>query len=71
MTRATMAPEDEAAAKYMAHKGYPTIEPLEVDRVQGETCWYYLYELPEGLLELEVDFRDGEWEFATFWVDSR
>lgn len=65
----TMTPEVEAARKYMAHKGYPDIDPLQVDRVEGEHCWYFLYQMPEGMLELEVDFVNGNWNFTTFWVD--
>ena len=61
-----MSPADEAASKYMTHKGYPDIVPLRVDKIEGEHCWYYLYELPEGQMELEVEFLDGDWEFTAF-----
>lgn len=68
-TRLAMSPADEAAAKYMAHKGYPDIVPTDVDKVEGEPCWYYVYELPEGTMELEVDFVAGEWQFTVFFDD--
>lgn len=61
-----MSPADEAASKFMAHKGYPDIRPISVDKIEGEDCWYYLYELPEGQLELEVDFHDEDWHFTVF-----
>lgn len=38
----------------MSAKGYPHIRPVSVAPVQNDTCWYYYYDLPEGLLEVEV-----------------
>lgn len=64
-----MSPADEAAAKYMAHKGYPDLIPTNVERVEGLACWYYTYELPEGELELEVEFVDGDWKFTTMFTE--
>lgn len=65
--KTTMLPHDEAAAKYMAHKGYPDIVPTHVETVD-EVLWYYTYDLPEGVLELEVEFIDGDWCFTTMFM---
>lgn len=66
-----MSPADEAAAKYMAHKGYPDQVPMRVETVEDLDVWYYLYELPEGELELEIEFLDGQWRFTThYWTDD-
>lgn len=56
----------QAAQKYMAHKGYPDLVPTNVEIVEGEPCWYVTYELPEGELELEVEYSDGDWKFVTY-----
>jgi hypothetical protein len=70
MRTVQMRPEDEAAKKYMAYKGYPDVVPVRVEQVEGELCWYYLYDLDEDHeLELEVDFQDGEWNFTVFFDD--
>ena len=55
-------PEYEAARLYMEHKGYPDIEPVEVDPLEDQPCWYFIYELTEGTLELEVFWNGQEWE---------
>ena len=47
--------EAKAAQDYMAKKGYPQIRPHGVITLPGENCWYFYYQLPEGLLELEVE----------------
>lgn len=44
----------KTAQEFMAVKGYPNIRPVGVQAVEEQECWYYYYELPEGLLELEV-----------------
>jgi hypothetical protein len=46
--------EAKAAQDFMWKKGYPEIRPLGVVQVESQPCWYYYYELPEGVLELEV-----------------
>lgn len=63
------APETRAALAYMAHKGYPDQPPLGVEVVQGpEPAWYFYFEVPEGLIELEVAYEDDAWwcSVATF-----
>lgn len=65
MAETRTTPEEEAAAKYMAHKGYPNIVPTGVEKVEGTSCWYFTYELPEGRLELEVE-HDGDWKFVSY-----
>jgi hypothetical protein len=47
----------KVAQEYMAGKGYPSIRPLGLHAVEGDECWYFYYQLPEGLLELEVFFE--------------
>lgn len=67
---ATEHPQDLAAQQFMDHKGLGHLRPYHVERVDGEPCWYFYYELPEGVLELEV-FWDGdtwEWNVYTFNV---
>jgi hypothetical protein len=51
------------AQNFMRIKGYPEIKPLGMVEV-NETCWYYYYELPEGILELEVLFREDTRKFT-------
>jgi len=55
-------PQDEVASDFMRRKGYPDIKPYNVDKLEGQPCWYYLYDLPEGTLELEVSYdRETGW----------
>lgn len=46
--------ETKSAQEYMAHKGYPELKPRAVIPVEGDECWYFYYQLPNHLLELEV-----------------
>lgn len=59
-------PQARAAAEFMAYKGYPDIHPNQVDKVEGRPIWYFYYDLPHGILELEVeqDRRTGEWSWS-------
>lgn len=59
---ADRSPQEMAACQFMAHKGYPGAQPYSVDAVEGRDCWYYTFKLPEGVLELEV-----EWDQAQGW----
>lgn len=64
-----MRPEEEAARKYMAHKGYPDLDPKSIEDVDDEPlCWYFTYNLPEGAMELEVEFVNGDWRFTAFML---
>lgn len=65
-----MSPEEQAARKYMAHKGYPDLNFERIEEVEGELCWYFIYQLPEGRMELEVAVEDGQWQFATFMLED-
>lgn len=66
-----MPPEEQAARKYMAHKGYPDLDPIGVEGVVDDPhCWYFIYELPEGEMELEVLFENGQWRFTTFMLED-
>lgn len=60
------APEARAAISFMEYKGYRGAAPLGVDVVEADDpldrIWYFYFEVPEGLIELEVDYgvgRDG------------
>jgi len=56
-------PHVTVAERYLTHKGYQDMEPVRVIQLEGQPCWYFYYELPEGILELEVfwDARDQRW----------
>jgi len=56
-------PEAAVAQQYMTHKGL-SVKPYCVEQLEDQSCWYFLYRLPEGHLELEVYFNDKtqEWE---------
>jgi hypothetical protein len=56
-----MNPQETVAHEFMARRGYD-IEPFDVERVEGDFCWYFYYSLPEGRLELEVVWaKDSGW----------
>lgn len=55
-------PQAQAARIFMEDKGLGDQEPVEVEKVDGDTCWYFIYELDEGDLELEVS-----WTFESGW----
>lgn len=38
----------------MTKKGYADIRPVGVTSVEDDTCWYYYYAVPQGIIELEV-----------------
>lgn len=65
-------PESRVAQLFMEHKGLGNIAPYHVEQVEGETCWYFYYQLPEGKLELEVSWENGEWEttVTSFTLDE-
>lgn len=54
-----LKPHEQVAHQFMSHKGYPHIQPSDVEKLEGQPCWYFLFQLPEGTLELEVSW-DGE-----------
>lgn len=62
-----MNPQDIVARQYMADKGYTT-PPRDITALDGHPCWYYVYDLPEGVLELEVSWNGTQWstEVVTF-----
>lgn len=55
------------ARQFMAHKGYPDLEPTGAERVEGAHLWYLDYELPEGHLVLEVSWTEGEGWSVFVW----
>jgi hypothetical protein len=58
-----LTPQEQAAQQFMEHKGYGSIRPFEIEELDNQPCWYFLYALEEGVLELEVywDEDDEEW----------
>lgn len=60
------SPQHMAAEQFMAHKGLPHARPFDVEKVDDEPCWYFYYELPEGVLELEVYWNGDEWETIVY-----
>jgi hypothetical protein len=57
-------PQATVAHHFMAHKGYKNAEPCDVEKLDNQPCWYFLYRLPEGNLELEVFYNSEiqDWE---------
>lgn len=54
----------KAAQEFMRHKGYGNVRPYMAEQVDQESCWYFYYHLPEGVLELEVELgEDGDWHW--------
>lgn len=63
----TDSPQDQVAKLFMQHKGYhESVQPSEVEKIEGQNCWYYLYDLAEGKLELEVSWDEPRQEWDTF-----
>lgn len=59
-----MSPQDEVARDFMQQRGY-TQDPIEIEKVDGQTCWYYVYDVPEGELEIEVYWSsDYGWDVS-------
>lgn len=58
-----LPPQEEVARQFMRHKGYD-IEPTDVEALDDIPCWYFMYNLPEGVLELEVFWNNKveDWE---------
>lgn len=56
-------PQELVAEQFMTHKGYGDIRPYDIDKLNDEPCWYFLYDLEDGAtLELEVFWNGSEWE---------
>jgi hypothetical protein len=51
------------ASRYLAIKGFTDVRPLGVIPL-GDNSWYYYYDLPDGILELEVTENPGTHEFT-------
>lgn len=51
----------EAASVFMRDKGYPNVAPTRIDRDGEFDMWWFIYELDEGELELEVEWDGSEW----------
>lgn len=66
------APHEVIAAEYMEHKGLDA-RPFSVEKLDGQDCWYFYYELEDGRLELEVYYnkRESEWETTVTGFSSR
>ena len=71
-SRGDMDSQDVVARDFMRQRGYYK-KPKLIERVEGDFCWYYYYDLPEGELELEVSWeeKDGWQATVTDFVLSR
>lgn len=57
-----MTPQDAVAQHFIARKGYPDLAPRDVMKLDGQQCWYYVYDLPDGfVVEIEVAWDGEEW----------
>lgn len=65
-------PQNVVARNFMERKGYRRIAPIDIEKLEDQPCWYYLYDLPEGRLELEVFWNGEAWEttVTTFALHS-
>lgn len=54
----------KAAQAYIRHKGYPEALPNDVIDIEGDLCWYFYYDLPDGCLELEVAWENSDWKYT-------
>lgn len=61
----TDTPQGQVAQNYMIRKGYRGYYPIDIQELDGVPCWYFLYQLDEGLLELEVFWNDKKQEWET------
>lgn len=59
-------PQGLAAQQFMEHKGLGHLRPYDVEAVDDQPCWYFYYELPEGVLELEVYWNGNAWETCVY-----
>jgi len=57
-----LSPQEQVARHFMAHKGYGTLDPASAEKLEGSPCWYFLYELEEGDLELEGSWNGEDWD---------
>lgn len=57
-------PQGRVAQHFMDRKGLGHFKPVDVEQLDDQPCWYFLYEMPDGTLELEVfyDAERMEWE---------
>jgi hypothetical protein len=58
----SLKPHELVAHQFMKHKGYPDAEPYDIEKLDDQPCWYFIYRLPEGILELEVFWNGSDWE---------
>lgn len=55
---------ESAAREFMRQKGYPDLAPDEVEKVEDMHVWYFYFSLPQGELELEVEWDGAEWSWG-------
>lgn len=53
----------KAASLYMRNNGHGDARPYGLEEIEDGDCWYYYYELPEGVLELEVESTERGWSW--------
>lgn len=62
-------PEIRAAKAFMEDKGYPNVNPISIERIEGMNCWYVQFPVPEGVVEIEVEHEATSgwtWQVSTF-----
>lgn len=56
--------EAKAAQAFIRRKGYADVVPEDVIKIEGDLCWYFYYDLPDGYLELEVAWENEAWQYT-------
>lgn len=56
-----LPPHEQVAQQFMERKGLGDIQPVDIEKLDDQYCWYFYYELPEGDLELEVLWEGNQW----------
>lgn len=57
------------ANKYMKYKGYDN-EPVHYIKIEDSAVYYLYYDIPEGLLELEVDVDSESVRVTSFEIGT-
>lgn len=69
-----LSPQDQAAFYFMERKGLLEAAkkgPRDVTKLDGLSCWYYVYDLDNAVLEIEVEWTGAEWStMVTTYADA-
>lgn len=57
-------PQERIARDFMTRKGFKWSTPIDVDKIEGRPIWYFRFNVPDGIVELEVVYnaRMQDWE---------